>query len=419
MDNYNIKDLNQAEGGRRRMDWASREMPVLASLEKRFREERPFEGVRMSCCMHVTTETANLMRTMQAGGADIVLTASNPLSTQDDVAAALVAQYEIPVFAIKGEDDKTYYKNLHAALDHKPHIVMDDGADLVSTVHKERRDLIENIIGGTEETTTGVVRLRAMAADKVLEFPMMAVNDAMTKHFFDNRYGTGQSTIDGIIRSTNVLLAGKNFVVAGYGWCGRGLAMRARGMGASVIVTEIDPMVALEAVMDGFRVMQMAEAAPIGDIFITVTGVLNVVDAHHFEVMKDGALIGNSGHFNVEINIPALEKMAKGKRLVRPFVESYDLPDGRTLNILGEGRLINLAAAEGHPASVMDMSFANQALSAEFFLKNRDNLEKKVYNVPEEIDREIARLKLESMNVKIDKLTDEQLRYLNSWQEGT
>ena len=419
MDNYNIKDLNQAEGGRRRMDWASREMPVLASLEKRFREERPFEGVRMSCCMHVTTETANLMRTMQAGGADIVLTASNPLSTQDDVAAALVAQYEIPVFAIKGEDDKTYYKNLHAALDHKPHIVMDDGADLVSTVHKERRDLIENIIGGTEETTTGVVRLRAMAADKVLEFPMMAVNDAMTKHFFDNRYGTGQSTIDGIIRSTNVLLAGKNFVVAGYGWCGRGLAMRARGMGASVIVTEIDPMVALEAVMDGFRVMPMAEAAPIGDIFITVTGDLNVVDAHHFEVMKDGALIGNSGHFNVEINIPALEKMAKGKRLVRPFVESYDLPDGRTLNILGEGRLINLAAAEGHPASVMDMSFANQALSAEFFLKNRDKLEKKVYNVPEEIDREIARLKLESMNVKIDKLTDEQLRYLNSWQEGT
>jgi len=419
MDNYNIKDLNQAEGGRRRMDWASREMPVLASLEKRFREERPFEGVRMSCCMHVTTETANLMRTMQAGGADIVLTASNPLSTQDDVAAALVAQYEIPVFAIKGEDDKTYYKNLHAALDHKPHIVMDDGADLVSTVHKERRDLIENIIGGTEETTTGVVRLRAMAADKVLEFPMMAVNDAMTKHFFDNRYGTGQSTIDGIIRATNVLLAGKNFVVAGYGWCGRGLAMRARGMGASVIVTEIDPMVALEAVMDGFRVMPMAEAAPIGDIFITVTGDLNVVDAHHFEVMKDGALIGNSGHFNVEINIPALEKMAKGKRLVRPFVESYDLPDGRTLNILGEGRLINLAAAEGHPASVMDMSFANQALSAEFFLKNRDKLEKKVYNVPEEIDREIARLKLESMNVKIDKLTDEQLRYLNSWQEGT
>ena len=419
MDNYNIKDLNQAEGGRRRMDWASREMPVLASLEKRFREERPFEGVRMSCCMHVTTETANLMRTMQAGGADIVLTASNPLSTQDDVAAALVAQYEIPVFAIKGEDDKTYYKNLHAALDHKPHIVMDDGADLVSTVHKERRDLIENIIGGTEETTTGVVRLRAMAADKVLEFHMMAVNDAMTKHFFDNRYGTGQSTIDGVIRATNVLLAGKNFVVAGYGWCGRGLAMRARGMGASVIVTEIDPMVALEAVMDGFRVMPMAEAAPIGDIFITVTGDLNVVDAHHFEVMKDGALIGNSGHFNVEINIPALEKMAKGKRLVRPFVESYDLPDGRTLNILGEGRLINLAAAEGHPASVMDMSFANQALSAEFFLKNRDKLEKKVYNVPEEIDREIARLKLESMNVKIDKLTDEQLRYLNSWQEGT
>ncbi len=419
MDNYNIKDLNLAEGGRRRMDWASNEMPVLASLEKRFRKERPFEGVRMSCCMHVTTETANLMRTMQAGGADIVLTASNPLSTQDDVAAALVSQYEIPVFAIKGEDDKTYYKNLRAALDHKPHIVMDDGADLVSTVHKERRDLIENIIGGTEETTTGVVRLRAMAADKVLEFPMMAVNDAMTKHFFDNRYGTGQSTIDGVIRATNMLLAGKNFVVAGYGWCGRGLAMRARGMGSNVIVTEVDPMVALEAVMDGFRVLPMMEAAKIGDIFITLTGDMNVVDKHHFEVMKDGALIGNSGHFNVEINIQALEKMSKNKRLVRPFVEAYDLPDGRTINILGEGRLINLAAAEGHPASVMDMSFANQALSAEFFLKNKDNLVNKVYNVPEEIDREIARLKLESMGVKIDVLTPEQVKYLNSWEEGT
>ncbi|MDY0124896.1 MAG: adenosylhomocysteinase [Anaerolineaceae bacterium] len=419
MDNYNIKDLNLAEGGRRRMDWAAREMPVLASLEERFRKERPFEGIRMSCCMHVTTETANLMRAMQAGGADIVLTASNPLSTQDDVAAALVAQYEIPVFAIKGEDDKTYYKNLHAALDHKPHIVMDDGADLVGTIHKERRDLIPNIIGGTEETTTGVVRLRAMAMDKVLEFPMMAVNDAMTKHFFDNRYGTGQSTIDGVIRATNVLLAGKNFVVAGYGWCGRGLAMRARGMGANVIVTEVDPMVALEAVMDGFRVMPMVEAAPIGDIFITVTGDLNVVDKHHFEVMKDGALVGNSGHFNVEINIAALEEMAVSKSRVRPFVDAYGMADGRMINILGEGRLINLAAAEGHPASVMDMSFANQALSAEYFLKNRDSLEKKVYNVPEEIDREIARLKLNSMNVKLDVLTPEQVKYLNSWEEGT
>lgn len=419
MDNYNIKDLNQAEGGRRRMDWASREMPVLASLEKRFREERPFEGVRMSCCMHVTTETANLMRTMQAGGADIVLTASNPLSTQDDVAAALVAQYEIPVFAIKGEDDQTYYQNLRAALDHKPNIVMDDGADLVGTIHKERRELIGDIIGGTEETTTGVVRLRAMAADKVLGFPMMAVNDAMTKHFFDNRYGTGQSTIDGIIRATNVLLAGKTFVVAGYGWCGRGLAMRARGMGANVIITEIDPLVALEAIMDGFRVMPMMEAAPIGDIFITVTGDLNVIDKHHFEAMKDGALVGNSGHFNVEINIPSLAEMSVGKRLVRPFVESYELADGRTINILGEGRLINLVAAEGHPASVMDMSFANQALSAEFFLKNRNNLENKVYNVPEEIDREIARLKLISMGVEIDVLTDEQIKYLGSWEEGT
>lgn len=419
MDNYNIKDLNLAEAGRRRMDWAAREMPVLATLEERFRKERPFEGIRMSCCMHVTTETANLMRAMQAGGADIVLTASNPLSTQDDVAAALVAQYEIPVFAIKGEDDETYYKNLHAALDHKPHIVMDDGADLVGTIHKDRRELIPNIIGGTEETTTGVVRLKAMAADKVLEFPMMAVNDAMTKHFFDNRYGTGQSTVDGIIRATNVLLAGKTFVVAGYGWCGRGLAMRARGMGANVIVTEVDPLVALEAVMDGYRVMPMMEAAKIGDIFITVTGDLNVVDKHHFEVMKDGALVGNSGHFNVEINIPALEEMSVGKRLVRPFVESYDLPDGRSISILGDGRLINLAAAEGHPASVMDMSFSNQALGAEYFLKHRDELVKKVYDVPEEIDREIARLKLISMGVEIDVLTPEQIKYLNSWEEGT
>ncbi|HOZ38142.1 MAG TPA: adenosylhomocysteinase [Anaerolineaceae bacterium] len=419
MENYHIRDLNLAEGGRRRMDWAAREMPVLAILEERFRRERPFEGVRMSCCMHVTTETANLMRTMQAGGADIVLTASNPLSTQDDVAAALVSQYEIPVYAIKGEDDKTYYKNLRAALDHAPHITMDDGADLVSTIHKERRDLIPNIVGGTEETTTGVIRLRAMAADKMLEFPVMAVNDAMTKHFFDNRYGTGQSTIDGILRATNVLLAGKNFVVAGYGWCGRGLAMRARGMGANVIVTEVDPMVALEAVMDGFRVMPMAEAAPLGDIFVTLTGDLNVVDKHHFEVMKDGALVANSGHFNVEINIPSLEAMAVEKRLVRPFVESYRLSDGRVISILGEGRLINLAAAEGHPASVMDMSFANQALGAEYMLKNADKLEKRVYNVPEEIDREIARLKLLAMGVKIDKLTDEQVKYLGSWEEGT
>ena len=419
MDKYNIKDLNLAEGGRRRMDWAAREMTVLASIEERYRKERPFEGLRMTACMHVTTETANLMRVMQTGGADIVLTASNPLSTQDDVAAALVSQYEIPVFAIKGEDDQTYYQNLHAALDHKPHIIMDDGADLVGTIHKERRELIANIIGGTEETTTGVVRLKAMAADKVLEFPMMAVNDAMTKHFFDNRYGTGQSTIDGIIRATNVLIAGKTFVVGGYGWCGRGMAMRAKGMGANVIVTEVDPMKALEAVMDGFRVMPMEEAAPIGDIFLTVTGDLHVIDRHHFEVMKSGALVGNSGHFNVEININALEEMAVEKHLVRPFVESYVMPDGRIINILGEGRLINLAAAEGHPASVMDMSFANQALGAEYFLKNKDTLEKRVYDVPEDLDREIARLKLASMGVSIDVLTPEQEKYLNSWESGT
>ena len=419
MDNYDILDLNLAEGGRRRMDWAAREMPVLQSIEERFRKERPFEGIRMSACLHVTTETANLMRTLQAGGADIVLTASNPLSTQDDVAAALISQYEIPVFAIKGENNVTYYKHLRAALDHKPNITMDDGADLVSTLHKDHRDLLPHVLGGTEETTTGVIRLRAMAADGALHFPVVAVNDAMTKHFFDNRYGTGQSTIDGIIRATNMLLAGKVFVVAGYGWCGRGLAMRARGMGANVIVTEVDPMVALEAVMDGFRVMPMAEAAQIGDIFITLTGDLNVIDKHHFEVMKDGAIVGNSGHFNVEINIPALEEMAASKRLVRPFVEQYVMPDGRAIHILGEGRLINLAAAEGHPASVMDMSFANQALGAEFILKNAKTLENKVYGVPEEIDREIARLKLESMGVVLDKLTDEQIKYLNSWEEGT
>jgi adenosylhomocysteinase len=419
MENYRIKDLNLAEGGRRRIDWASREMPVLATIEERFRKERPFEGIRMSACMHVTTETANLMRTLQAGGADLVLTASNPLSTQDDVAAALVSQYEIPVFAIKGEDDRTYYENLRAAIEHKPHITMDDGADLVSTLHREYRELLPNIIGGTEETTTGVIRLRAMAADRALEFPIIAVNDAMTKHFFDNRYGTGQSTIDGIIRATNILLAGKNFVVAGYGWCGRGLANRARGMGANVIVTEVDPLVALEAVMDGFRVMPMNEAAPIGDIFVTLTGDLNVIDRHHFEIMKDGALVANSGHFNVEINIPALEEMPVAKRLVRPFVEAYELADGRVIHLLGEGRLINLAAAEGHPASVMDMSFANQALCAEYLVKNRANFEKKVYDVPEAIDREIARLKLASMNVNIDTLTEAQVKYLNSWQEGT
>jgi adenosylhomocysteinase len=419
MDSHDIKDINQAEGGRRRIEWADREMPVLRSIMERFAKEKPFNRIRMSACLHVTTETANLMRTLQAGGADIVLTASNPLSTQDDVAAALVSQFEIPTFAIKGEDNATYYKHLRAALDHKPHVTMDDGADLVSTLHKERRELLKDIVGGTEETTTGVIRLRAMAADKKLEFPVIAVNDAMTKHYFDNRYGTGQSTIDGIIRATNILIAGKNFVVAGYGWCGRGLAMRARGMGANVIVTEIDPMVALEALMDGYRVMPMAEASKIGDIFVTLTGDINVIDQRHFEVMKDGAIVANSGHFNVEINIPALERMAQEKRLVRPFVEAYYLKDGRIIHILGEGRLINLAAAEGHPASVMDMSFANQALGAEYLVKNADKLENKVYSVPEVIDREIARLKLESMNVKLDTLTDDQVKYLNSWEEGT
>ena len=419
MISYDVKDMQLAEGGRRRMDWAAREMPVLRQIGERFAKERPLAGVRVSACLHVTTETANLMRVLQVGGADIVLTASNPLSTQDDVAAALVSIYEMPVFAVKGEDNSTYYKHIHAALDHKPHMTMDDGADLVSTLHKERRDLLPNIIGGTEETTTGVIRLRAMAADHALLFPIVAVNDAMTKHFFDNRYGTGQSTLDGIVRATNMLLAGKNFVVAGYGWCGRGLASRARGMGSNVIVTEVDPLKALEAVMDGFRVMPMSEAARLGDIFCTVTGDLNVLDGCHFEVMKDGAIISNSGHFNVEINIPALEKMSVAKRLVRPFVDQYEMKDGRSIFVLGEGRLINLAAAEGHPASVMDMSFANQALCAEYMVKNGANLEKRVYSVPEEIDQNIARLKLAAMGVDIDVLTPEQVHYLASWEEGT
>jgi adenosylhomocysteinase len=419
MENYDIRDVKLAEGGRRRIEWAEREMPVLRLIRQRFTEERPLQGLRISACLHVTTETANLMNTLHLGGADVVLTASNPLSTQDDVAASLVSHFEIPTYAIKGEDNVTYYKHIRAALDHQPHMTMDDGADLVSTLHKERREQLPGVVGGTEETTTGVIRLRAMAADGALAFPVMAVNDAQTKHFFDNRYGTGQSTIDGIVRATNVLLAGKNFVIAGYGWCGRGLAMRARGMGANVIVTEVDPLPALEAVMDGFRVMPMVEAAPIGDIFVTLTGDLNVVDRHHFEVMKDGAIVANSGHFNVEINIPALESMSSEKRLVRPFVEQYLLRDGRSINLLGEGRLINLAAAEGHPASVMDMSFANQALCLEYMARNANQLEKKVYSVPAEIDSQIARLKLEGMNVTIDVLTPEQVSYLNSWEEGT
>jgi adenosylhomocysteinase len=359
------------------------------------------------------------MTTLQAGGADVVLVASNPLSTQDDVAASLVMHNEIPVHAIKGEDNATYYKHINAAIDHKPHITMDDGADVVSTLHKDRRELLDNVIGGTEETTTGVIRLRAMAADGALAFPVVAVNDAMTKHLFDNRYGTGQSTLDGIIRATNLLMAGKTFVVGGYGWCARGLAMRANGMGANVIITEVDPLKALEAVMDGYRVMPMIEAAPIGDVFCTLTGDINVLDVHHFEAMKDGAIISNSGHFNVEINIPALEEMADEKIKVRPMIDQYLLPDGRRLNLLAEGRLVNLAAAEGHPSSVMDMSFANQALSAEYMIRNADSLQNQVYEVPEEIDAEIARLKLDAMGINIDVLTEEQIKYLNSWQEGT
>lgn len=419
MANYDVKDLKLAEGGRLKIDWAEREMPVLRQVKERFARELPLKGMRISACLHVTTETANLMKTLQAGGADVVLTASNPLSTQDETAASLVSHDEIQVYAIKGEDNVTYYEHINAALDHKPHFTMDDGADLVNVLHQHRRELLPGVIAGTEETTTGVIRLHAMAADKALSYPIVAINDALTKHFFDNRYGTGQSTIDGIVRATNVLLAGKTFVVAGYGWCGRGLASRARGMGSNVIVTEVDPLKALEAVMDGFRVMTMNDAAQIGDIFVTLTGDINVIDNHHFELMKDGAIVANSGHFNVEINIPALVKMSKSKRLVRPFVEEYVTADHRRIFILGEGRLINLASAEGHPASVMDMSFANQALTLEYLVKNASKLEKKVYSVPEEIDKKIAALKLSAMGVAIDTLTAEQVRYLASWQEGT
>ncbi len=417
--NYDIKDIRLAEKGRFRMQWAAREMPVLDQLEQRFAKERPLAGVRISACLHVTSETANLMRVLQAGGADVVLTASNPLSTQDDVAATLVAHYEMPVYAIKGEDNATYYQHIKAALDFRPHITMDDGADLVGTLHKERRELLDGIIGGTEETTTGVIRLRAMAHDGELMFPVIAVNDALTKHLFDNRYGTGQSTMDGVIRATNVLVAGKRVVVAGYGWCSRGIAMRAKGLGADVIVTEVDPMKALEAVMDGFRVMPMSEAAPIGDIFITATGDINVLDSAHFAAMKSGAIMANSGHFNVEINIPALEGMSSEVRRVRDFLDEYILNDGRRLYLAGEGRLVNLAAAEGHPSAVMDMSFANQALAAEYMLKNHASLQRTVYSVPAEIDNEIARLKLAAMGVSIDVLTPEQEAYLNEWRQGT
>jgi adenosylhomocysteinase len=401
------------------MQWAAREMPVLDLIEQRFAKERPLDGVRISACLHVTSETANLMRVLQAGGADVVLTASNPLSTQDDVAATLVAHYEMPVYAIKGENNATYYDHIKAALDFKPHITMDDGADLVSTLHKERRELLDGIIGGTEETTTGVIRLRAMAHDGELLFPVIAVNDALTKHLFDNRYGTGQSTMDGVIRATNVLIAGKTVVVAGYGWCSRGIAMRAKGLGADVVVTEVDPMKGLEAVMDGLRVMPMAQAAAQGHIFITATGDINVLDKRHFEVMKSGAIMANSGHFNVEINLPALEGMAVEIRRVREFLDEYILADGRRLYVAGEGRLVNLAAAEGHPSAVMDMSFANQALAAEYMLLNHASLEHTVYSVPDEIDREIARLKLAAMGVNIDALTPEQEAYLNEWRIGT
>lgn len=417
---FGIKNVDLAPGGRHHIEWAEQEMPVLRQIRERFEKERPLQGVKMAACLHVTTETANLMRTLQAGGADVVICASNPLSTQDDVAASLVVHDEIPVYAVKGEDNETYYSHLNAALDHHPRITMDDGADLVSTLHKERVGQLSEIVGGTEETTTGVIRLKAMAKDGALKFPVVAVNDAMTKHLFDNRYGTGQSTLDGIVRATNVLLAGKTFVVCGYGWCGKGLAKRAAGMGANVIVTEVDALAALEAVMDGFRVLPLMQAAPLGDFFCTVTGDKHVIDRHHLEVMKDGAIVSNSGHFNVEINIPALQELSAGKvRRVREFVEQFTLPDGRRINLLGEGRLINLAAAEGHPASVMDMSFANQALGAEYMLAHSQDLGNEVYVVPEEVDRHIARLKLEAIGVEIDALTAEQEKYLDSWDEGT
>ena len=417
---FSVKNADLAPGGRHRIEWAEQEMPVLRQIRERFAKERPLQGVKMAACLHVTTETANLMRTLQAAGADVVVCASNPLSTQDDVAASLVVHDEIPVYAIKGEDNDTYYNHINAALDHHPQITMDDGADLVSTLHKERVDQLREIVGGTEETTTGVIRLKAMAKDGALKFPVMAVNDAMTKHFFDNRYGTGQSTLDGIVRSTNILLAGKTFVVCGYGWCGKGLAKRAAGMGANIIVTEVDALAALEAVMDGFRVLPLMDAAPLGDFFCTVTGDKHIIDRHHFEAMKDGAIICNSGHFNLEINIPALQELSEGKALrVREFVEQFTLADGRRINLLGEGRLINLTAAEGHPASVMDMSFANQALSAEYMLTHSQELRNEVYDVPEEVDRSIARMKLEAIGVEIDTLTAEQEKYLNSWEEGT
>ncbi len=414
-----VKDIALADAGKRKIEWAGQQMPVLESIRKRFVKEQPLKGLRISACLHVTSETANLMIALRDGGADAVLCASNPLSTQDEVAASLNRDYNIPTYAIKGEDNETYYSHLRAALEHQPQFTMDDGADLVTMLLTKRTDLVANVIAGTEETTTGVIRLRAMAKDGTLKYPIIAVNDAETKHFFDNRYGTGQSTLDGVIRATNLLLAGLKVVIAGYGWCGRGVAMRAKGHGADVIITEIDPTKGIEAVMDGFRVMPMADAAKQGDVFITVTGNKSVIRAEHFEAMKSGAVVCNSGHFNVEIDIPALEKLSSGKREVRPLVDEYLLKDGRKVYLLGEGRLVNLATAEGHPASVMDMSFANQALSAEYLRQNYKQLKPQVYVVPENLDKEIARLKLASMGHSLDKLTPEQEHYLASWQEGT
>jgi adenosylhomocysteinase len=416
--NYDIKDSSLAGEGKLRIEWAYLEMPVIRLIRERFAKEKPLKGIRVSGCLHITTETANLALTLKEGGANVVLCASNPLSTQDDVAAALV-DYGIPVNAIRGEDEKTYYQHINTALDNKPQLTVDDGADLVTTLHAKRSDLIADVIGGTEETTTGVIRLRSLEAAGKLKYPLIAVNDAQTKYLFDNRYGTGQSTIDGITRATNILWAGKKVVVCGYGWCGHGVALRAKGLGSQVIVAEVEPVRALEAVMDGYRVMPIAQAARIGDIFITITGDINVIDKGALKMMKDGAIIANSGHFNVEINIPLLESLAKGKRRIRPLVDEYALKDGRRLYLLAEGRLVNLSAAEGHPASVMDMSFANQALCLEYMVKNRGSLEVKVHPVPQEIDKQVARLKLKAMGIKIDRLTPEQKKYLTSWEKGT
>ncbi len=419
MNNYHIKDIALSPQGLNRIEWADQSMQVLRLIRERFEKEKPLQGTRIAACLHVTTETANLAITLKAGGAQVRLCASNPLSTQDDAAASLVKDFGISVYAIKGEDNDTYYAHIDSALDHGPQITMDDGADLVTTVLSKKKELIPGIMGGTEETTTGIIRLRSMAANNVLRFPVISVNDADTKHLFDNRYGTGQSTVDGIVRATNLLLAGSNFVVVGYGWCGRGVAMRAKGMGANVIVTEVDPVRGLEAVMDGFQVMPISEAAKIGKIFVTLTGNKHVLRREHFKAMPDGAVVANSGHFNVEIDIPALQSLTREKREVRPFVDEHLLNDGRRINLLGEGRLINLAAAEGHPASVMDMSFANQALAVEYLVKNHGQLKNQVYAVPTDIDHEIARLKLASMGIHIDTLTDEQSQYLSSWAEGT